>query len=359
MKQNLMYLLTVGLTLVWVGGGLALDKELTIIVGAVVSLVWLLAVFAVEKTIVFPRYFAWFGGLIAVVALSLIWSVEKMETLRQALLLTSGGLWWVGAKTLHKQVRFRNAVRWSILAAGVVFTGLWLLSITKVWQPSYGASSLVVEASAYKNHNHLGDWWMVMIILAFSGGVQWQWVLPGLVMLWTSRSRSADISALVGVGYLAWMHDWWTRHRKKMIVGFGVLVMIFLVVGLNKVTLGSRDYFVQVVAGLTKHPLGVGLGNFGTISGDPAMHWWGRKDFSSVVHCLPLEWVAGMGIFGLVGWVWLGLMSWKMGFASKRDGGIWRAAYWAILINFCLDTTYFVPSMWWIWMVVTGLAEDD
>lgn len=359
MKRYLYLLLTTMLTLVWVSGGLVLDKQLAAIVGALVACLWLTSVLFVRLTIELPRFFWWWCLLLGLSALSIIWSSQRIDTAQEVVLMASGGLWWLGSKTMSANVRFRSAVKISVLCAGVVFTVLWLLAITKTWQLSYGPSSLVVEASSYKNHNHIGDWWMVMLILSFSQGVAWEWVLPAVVMLWASRSRSADVGALVGLGYLAWMREWWIVHKKKMIVGAIVLVGIFLIMGLGKVTLGARDYYVQVVAGLvTKYPWGVGWGNFQKISHDSSTHWWGRGDFSSVVHCLPLEWLAGMGWLGLVGWIWLGFVSWRIGFVSKRDKGMWRAVYWAMLINFCLDTTYLIPSMWWLWMVVIGLAEE-
>lgn len=356
------------LTTAWLVGGIAPDKDFVVVAGAVMGGWWLLWAFMVKRTVLFPRYFGWFCGLVVVAALSIIWSSERVMTLRHVVLLASGALWWVGMRTFSSVKGVELVVKRSVLIAGVVFTGLWILHTIGVTTWTYKASSLVAEASTYKNHNHLGDWWMVILVM--SGGMQW--IFPGIVMLWASRSRSADLGVMAGWGYLVWSGDWWKRHRRLVIVGGVLLAGLFVGSGLQKSTLGARDYYIQAIAGWKNNPIGVGFGNFGTISLDPANHWWGRKDFSSIVHNLPLEWVAGMGWLGLIGWVWLGLVSWKMGTyqdapygASQgrktplRDTRTWRAVYWALLINFCFDTTYFVPSMWWLWLVVLGLAEGE
>ena len=131
---------------------------------------------------------------------------------------------------------------------------------------------------------------------------------------------------------------------------------------MSKLTLSGRDFYIQTIAGLVKYPSGVGYGNFEVISSDESTHWFKRNDFSVLTHNLPLEWIAGMGWFGLVGFVWLGLVTWRMGeIPSSNSPGktiMWRAVYWGLLINFLLDTTYFVPSMWWLFMVVMGLGEE-
>lgn len=356
MKNWQQWGLTSLLVAVWLLGGIEPDKDLVVVAGAVMGGWWLLWAVMVRRAIVFPRYFEWFCGLVGVAALSLIWSEDLVVTLRYVVLLASGALWWVGARTMvgvqsGSQV-VSKVVRRSILIAGAVFTGLWVMQTLGITNWSYKPSSLVVEASSYKNHNHLGDWWMVIMIV---GGMQW-W-LPGLVMLWACRSRSADLGVMVGWGYLVWLDDWWRSHRRLVVVGGLILVLLFVGSGLQKSTLGARDYYIQTIAGWMHHPWGVGLGNFEKISEDSQNHWWGRDDYSSIVHNLPLEWVVGMGWLGLVGWVWLGLMSWQMGQLTSGKSRLWRGVYWAILINFMFDTTYFLPSMWWLWFVAMGLGE--
>ena len=358
MKVLERWVLTGLLVIAWLAGGIGPDRDVVVIFGAVLAGFWLLWAYITKRRIVFPRYFGWFCGLVGVATLSLIWSTDRLITLRYVILTAAGALWWVGAKTLAKRQGINQVVRQSILISGVIFTLLWIGNTTKLIPWEYRPSSLVAEASTYKNHNHLGDWWMVMLMMG--GEMQLAWLIPGLVMLWACRSRSADLGVMAGWGYLVWSGGWWQK-RKRMVIGIGIaLVVLFIASGLQKVTLGARDYYVQTIAGVTiSNPLGVGLGNFDRISVDARTHWWGRDDYSSVVHNLPLEWMSGMGWLAIVGWIWLGFMSWQMGFETTGNRRRWRAAYWAILINFLFDTTYFLPSLWWLWFVVMGLAEGD
>ena len=349
------------LTLVWVGGGLSWQSSATVIAGTVVSLGWLFFAYYKKRTLLFPRYFFWTCLLVLVSLLSVWWSKGYLKTLENVVLMASGIMWWVGSITLASVKGFSKTVRQSVLIAGVILTCLWAAKTVFNWPSSfdYGYSSLVVEASTNLNHNHLGDWWMVMLILGESWSEMSFWLLPGMVMIWMMRSRSALVGLIGGWGYISWVFDWFNRYKRQTIVAGLFLMILFLGLGLGKGTLASRDYYIQTVAGLTKYPFGVGLANFDVISLDPANHWWGRSDFSSIVHNVLLEWIAGMGWLGFVGWIWVGLQSWHMGLRTTSNKVIWRAAYWAILINFLLDTTYFIPSMWWLWFVVMGLGEGE
>jgi hypothetical protein len=342
------------LTLFWIGAGLSLDQQLTVIIGGFLSIAPLGILLWRHQPLLLPRHFIWWMCLVATMAVSIIWSDQRTLSWTQMVLVASGTLWWIVARSLHDNTLFRNVVVQSVLWAGVGFTLLWFLHVFSIWSLPYQSSSLVAEASSYKNHNHIGDWWMVMMTMQFS----WEWVIPGMVMLWAARSRSAQVGLVIGVGYTAWLEHWLERYRKLVYLVLGIVLVTFVTTSSSKSTLGSRDYFVQAIAGLRYYPVGSGWGNFQRISNDTRTHWFGKNDYSTIVHCLPLEWMSGMGWLGILGIIWLGLTSWDFGWAGTKDRGIWRAAYWALLVNFCLDTTYFIPAMWWLWMIVIGLAEE-
>jgi hypothetical protein len=325
----------------------------------VAGLIWLGASYAWTRKLEIPKLFILFGLLVFGQAVALMWADNRWESLRQVLLLASGGMWWAGAASWRRAKGLQETVWRSIVAAGCVMLLLWAAHTLTGWPARfYGPSSLIVEASMYQNHNHLGDWWMI-ILVGVIWAKEWWGVLPVLAMILISRSRSAVLGVLAGMGYIAFAGEYLRRYRKVFVaIGLG-LGLIFAIQGTGKITLGARDFYIQSIAGLKTYPLGVGLGNFGVISRDAQFHWWGRGDLSLVVHNVLLEWTSGAGWLGLVGWIFIGWLSWRRGFKAAGLIGKWRAVYWAMLINFLFDSTYLVPSMWWIFMIVVGLSGAE
>ena len=91
------------------------------------------------------------------------------------------------------------------------------------------------------------------------------------------------------------------NHIKAVLVGGFLFILFFSLLSINKVTLGSRDYYIQSISALTRYPLGVGYGNFSKISNDPRFHPFGLNDYSSYAHSLIFEWIGGVGFVSLLG----------------------------------------------------------
>ena len=151
---------------------------------------------------------------------------------------------------------------------------------------------------------------------------------------------------------------WLVNHHKLLLTALGLLTLLFITSGFFKPTFINRQYWLQGIVGITRHPYGVGVGNFGELSADPRNHLFGLKSFSSVAHNLPLEIVAGLGIFGLYFVWWLYHVVKQAINQTKSSTITFTAAFVALSTNFLFDNTYFIPSMLWLWFLLLGLIEQ-
>jgi hypothetical protein len=179
----------------------------------------------------------------------------------------------------------------------------------------------------------------------------------GIYFLAISLSRSAYLALGVGIFYL-FNKLGLTNKYKKLYVLFIILgALLFIYAAAFKSTLFARPYFEQVVWGLGKWPLGVGVGNFGLISKDPSAPWWSEvaSNFSTLTHNVALEMVAGMGVLGLsfLGWLVYVLLD----TIKNSRKALFTAVFLAITSNFMFDTTYYIPTMIWLWFIFLGLAQ--
>ena len=113
------------------------------------------------------------------------------------------------------------------------------------------------------------------------------------------------------------------------------------------------------MAGLIRHPFGVGVGSFKIISGDEANHWLGSRNCSLLAHNIILEFISGMGVLGFMFIVWLINRSVDLVTQKVSKHLVWEGVFIGILVNFLFDATYFVPAMLWLWFMVLGLAQRD
>lgn len=350
-------LLLIGIFLFF--GGMGIETVLVQYFGIAVGVLMLVLAWFWKKKLVLPHGFILYTLFLLLFLLSLTWSQNVKTSFEYFTLFFGGGLFWLSFYNLQKEIgkEFENI----LILLGIVFGGLFLTyKITGDIPVKSG--TLYTLSSLYKNHNHLGDYWAIILTIAgyhmIRGQKRWHWLLliPGIYFLTTSLSRTAFLSLAVG-GYFVFLKQGWIKGHKKFFRLFlALIVVLFLFTGMQKTTLFSRPYFVQGVVGLFRKPLGVGVGNFGLISSDPANQLLGAANFSSMAHNIVLEVFAGMGFLGMVFAVWLFSVA-KSVWNSNNRAVVYQAAFIILMINFFFDTTYFIPAMLWLWFMFLGLAQ--
>lgn len=353
--------------LCWFFGGLALRNHMDFIAGFG-GLVGLLLVrkARTQKKLRFPEGFAWYAVFILVFWLSLLWSRDHGLSSRHLVVYCGGALFWLGLFNFRDKLKI--SVESILIAVGLLFLAVFCLQ--KFFDYTFtniGFSSLVYQASMFKNHNHLGDFVVLMLIVALdrflnkSSIISFFSLFIGSLVLMTSLSRSSLVGFAVGAGYLFSQRGWFERYRW---LGNSVLLVtafLFLLISTQKSLLLSRPYFVQAVAGIVDHPFGVGVGSFGVISDNPKYHLLGLSGYSTVVHNLILEMLVGLGVFGLSFVVWLVKVLKSVvvsGVRSRSRFILPGALFLALLANFLFDTTYFIPTMVWVWFALMGVAQQ-
>ncbi|MFV1917611.1 MAG: O-antigen ligase family protein [Patescibacteria group bacterium] len=344
-------------------GGLGIEVDVVqyfgVLVGVLlVSLTWLL-----KRKIKLPRGIILYSlFLILFIAHSFKVSIYSKKSLEVFSLFFGGGLFWVAAYNLRDELRpYFDKI---IIIFGLIFAGLYFFNnlfgdptLVKPW-------SLYAQASAFVNHNHIGDLWAVVLtVAAFYAAKKpkslYIWILIplGVYLLVASQSRSAYVALAVGVSCLAKELGLIGRYKKAFVLFIVLILALFLYVGTQKSILFSRPYYMQAIVGFIRTPQGVGVGNFGIISKDPANHILGLSGFSSVAHNIVLEVMTGLGILGLVFVGWFIKILYELWKKSSSKELVYKATFFALTANFLFDTTYFIPVMLWLWFTALGLSQ--
>lgn len=291
---------------------------------------------------------------------SLIWSRNRGVTADHLVSFIAGGLFWVVFYNLSNELSSR--LDKVIIALGIAFGGMFIAS-HYFGETPIRPWSLYLPYTGYLNHNNIGDFWaLVLVIVSFylikkpKSFLYWGLVPLGFYFLAMSQSRSAYIALLVGIVYLFKSQGWTAKYRKILTVFVFLTLALFLFIGSQKSLLFNRQYYLQALLGLIHNPFGVGVGNFAVISLDPANHIWGLSNFSSVAHSIVLEIIAGMGVLGAVFVAWLVKRLLELWHREDQQNLIYRAAFFALTANLFFHSTYFVPTMLWLWFMVLGLA---
>ena len=100
--------------------------------------------------------------------------------------------------------------------------------------------------------------------------------------------------------------------------------------------------------------MGLGMGNFGEVSGDIQNHVFGLSNYSSVAHNVLLEFLVGMGIMGLLFWWWFIKYAVEPFVMEKVESSLVSGLVVALGVNFLFDYTYFIAPMWWLFMFLLG-----
>ncbi len=345
-------------------GGLGEEKALVQYNGAIIGVILLGFIWLRERRIRFPPHIILYSlFLILFLVNSLFISVDTKKSLEVFSLFLGGGLFWVSAFNLKKEL-----IQWFdklIVILGLFFGSMYFINyflgnsnLVKPW-------SLYIQSNAYLNHNHIGDLWaIVLTIVGFylvkNSKKLYLWLLIplGSYLLLISQSRAALVSLAIGLGYLAYANKWIERYKKAFLVLAVVLAGLFLYLGAAKSILESRPYFAQSIVGLWRNPQGVGIGNFREISKDPGNHILGFWGFSSVAHNIALEVLSGLGILGFVFVYWLYKVLSDLLSDNKKRNILYKSVFFALTANFFFDSTYFIPAMLWLWFTSLGLAHE-
>jgi hypothetical protein len=291
---------------------------------------------------------------------SLIWSRNRGITAGHLVSFIAGGLFWIAFYNLSDE--FGSWLDKVIIALGIAFGGMFIAS-HYFGETPIRPWSLYLPYTAYFNHNNIGDFWaLVLVVVSFylikkpKSFLYWGLVPLGFYFLAMSQSRSAYIALLVGIVYLFKSQGWITKYKKIFTVLVFSTLALFLFIGSQKSILLSRQYYLQGLMGLIHNPFGVGMGNFSIISLDPANHLWGLSAYSSVAHNLILEVAAGMGLLGIFFVVWWVRRLVELWDRKDKKNLIYRTAFFTLTANLFFHSTYFVPTMLWLWFMTLGLA---
>ena len=300
------------------------------------------------------------GAVLFLVFLGLlIWEVLSRSGNKagyETLFLFSGGfVLWLSAFNLGGELRKK-------FPGILIFVGLVMAVLCFVWSLSDNGvilpQSLYTAASAFRNHNHIGDLWALILLvplyqlLTKPSHPAFLLTVLGIILLFFSLSRSAIVSLLVGASYLFIDGGFLNKKKPVYLVVVGLLLLVFIFTSAGKTTISSRPYFTQAVAGLSRYPWGVGIGNFKTVSFN-----YNSETFSYSTHNLFLETLAELGWPGLVFAIWVVYSLFKIFKRNDKEGLIFRAIFLGLTVNFFFDSTYKIPTMIWIWFLSLGLAR--
>lgn len=343
------------LLLVWGGLGIALRG--TVFLGLGVSSTALISAYLINKgSLKLPKGLG--SYLIFLLTTFWLWLTRREIAGEYFLVLfLTGGAFWVAFFNLKKVLseRFANL----ILVLGIFF-GLMFVWNLLLGDNPVGGWNLYLYSNVYQNHNHLGDLWALTEIIVLRKLIKtraWYWWVLGLAgayFLAISLSRSAYVAFFAGAAFLAYRENWLKKYPKLVISALILPVVLFLLVGLFKTTLYSRLYFVQGLLGFFKYPFGVGMGNFGRLSNE--ILFLDEEAKAALAHNIVLEVVSGVGVWAIIFIYWLANV---LKDTFRRGHVLYSALFVGLSANFFFDTTYYIPSMIWLWYMLLGLAQEE
>lgn len=380
-------------------GGLGVETVLVQNIGVLVGVLLIALIWLQKRIIHLPKFILPYSiFLILSLVHTLTVSVDVKKSLEVFSLFLAGGLLWIVIYNLRKELTpyssSANTVELAprmkrrseqtfralreylaaccevfyfdklIIVLGLIFAGLYFYnnffgdpSIVRPW-------SLFLDYSAYRNHNNIGDLWAVVLIVVISYLLKnpkniffWMTAFLGGYLLFISQSRSALVALTAGVLYLAKEKGWIGKYKTIFSLFITISIALFLIIGTQKTTLFTRQYYVQGLLGFIHNPQGVGVGNFDIISRNPENHILGLSHFSSVAHNIVLEMVTGLGILGFVFVYWLVKVMAQIWDDKNKKNLVYKAVFIALFVNFFFHSTYFIPTMLWMWFAVLGLSQ--
>ncbi|MFZ5932516.1 MAG: O-antigen ligase family protein [Patescibacteria group bacterium] len=341
-------------------GGLGFERNLIELIGLIIAIISVFFVFLKNKKISFPYGFSYFLVFFLLSFLSQVWSRAPQKGLEFLTLFASGGLFWVFFSNLEVDKRFKELFGWSLTILGLTFGLVYLFSLL-LNEGLRWSFSLAIPYT--QTHHHLGDYWVLPLLFLLTKirkegkPLHLLLIFLGVLILAFSLSRSSYVSLILGS--LVVFHKKISSQVKlllKRVVVFSIVV--FLVASLFKTTLYSRIYFLQGLLGITQYPWGVGFGNFLIISREFVKTFSSQAIFSSLAHNIFLEVFVGMGILGVSFLSWFYLVSKKI-LENLSSEALFTGMFFALSANFFFDTTYMIPTMFWLWFMTLGLVKNE
>jgi hypothetical protein len=360
MNLKMQKALWVILLLLLFAGGFGKYLEGLVLLGIIASALLLIARTVAKEKIRLPRYFGIYLTFLLVFSLSTLWSQDWRASLGYLALYASGAGFWLIA---YNESRLVSKLSGVVILVAVFFSLMFLIHNTwGLLERNY--LSLFLPSSL--DHNHIGDVWAVALVpIAYQlirgkrRLLYWLLAIAGAYFIYLSHSRSALLSISVGVIYLFWKGGWIAKYRTQFAILTGIFILALILMGITKSTLFSRPYVLQGILAFPRYPFGVGVGSFGKISAEFPLVEYGRNTFATVAHSLPVEILSGLGIFSLVFFIWMIKASENLAFDRGKSTILAQAVFFALLVNFFCDTTYFIPTLVWLFFISLGLSQNE
>ena len=360
MKKNADRIFVILFSVILIANGYGI-KNISLFLFMLFGLIAFIAIRHSKKGIVFPNGWIEYIVFLIVAGLSLVWSFDAARTLYYLVLFVDAGLIWI--IFYNNKKFFSKFFDRLILIFGLVLFALYLYEVV-LGRFRFDSLSLYLPSRLLNNHNHMGDLWVLSAIVSldkiFSKKAKSIYLIlvpVALYILYISHSRSAYLSLVAGVIYLAKINNYLVEKKALTALFFVVVIVLFLLAGHNKTLLFSRPYFEQSIKGLLKFPYGIGLGNFGILSLTTLEGSKLLQAYSSYTHNLFLELVSGIGVYSLVFVYWFWVVAKDIFRRSSRSNYLYKALFLALTVNFMFDYTYFIPTMLFLWFAFLGLAQ--
>jgi len=353
------------ITLLLFISGLGLVAVPVVAFGGVVAIFILVLSLWSNQPLRLPATFGWYALFLGLFLTSIIWSQDRLQSLELFALYASASLLWLAG--------FLNQNRLSIILPKlIIFLGIAFAVITLINRafdyrilPQITPRGVIGYNSFYKNHHHLGNWWALVLSITLSLWLKTRrpnylvLSLVALVVIALSLSRSAVVTAFIGSLLLLDNKAWLHRYRRLFWPLIVLAIVLFLYASAGKTTIVSRVYYIQALIGLVRHPLGVGVGNFGSISTEVGRLYPFLRSFSLVTHNLILEFLIGMGLLGISFVGWFVKIILDITRTTTSDHRLVSALTLALAANFFFNSTYLIPAFVWLWFLLLGCSYQE
>lgn len=347
------------LTILLFFGGLGIKTEIVLYTGAILGLLMLFTIWRLGKKLKFPNGTLLYVLFISIFLTSLFWSRSRILSFRYLILFIAGGFFWIVAFNLKN--KFKSLFEKILIFLGILFGTITIGDQIFTLEP-LRQKFLSLVTPFTENHHHIGDFWIVVLLLTIHKVLHKKrylyatLFLPGIYLLFISQSRSAYIALIVGIVLVFSNKNLLEKQKRFFISALVFVAALFLIIGTQKSILASRPYYLQAINSLIRHPLGVGVGLFGSVSTECS---WCPRSFSIFTHNLILEMLVGIGFLSLAFVFWLGKMVVDIVNTKTLRVSLYRALFIALLVNFLFDFTYFIPTTLWLWFVTLGFVQSE
>jgi hypothetical protein len=329
--------------------------------GMIVFALLLYLLFINRGNLKFPPNFKTFLAVLLLLLINVLFSHNQQETLKYLFMFVGGGALWIFAFNLSDKQNIREHSIKILLLLGLFFAQYTLIGILR-HSELIRSFSLISYSSISRNHHNIGDFFSLIALLSVyklfnSKNNKISWYLLNFisfVFIFYSRSRSALLSLGIPMLIMFRQNGIYKKYKKISIAVMVLLVVVTLFFAQRKSLLFSREYFIQGLAGLIHNPLGVGVGNFEEISSNTSNQIMGATSFSSVAHNLPLEFLTGLGIFGLV-FLYFYVRVAIDSIRNYKTDPVSCLMFLSLSVNFLTHFTYAIPVMLWLWFLLMGL----